>query len=47
MVEIYEQFLSELLDKHVPPTVIKVVDRLLNEWMTDNILALKANRPKN
>ena len=47
MVEIYERFLSELLDKHAPLKNIKVVDRPLNEWMTDNILALKAIRRKN
>ena len=35
-------FLSELLDKHAKLKNIKVVDRPLNEWMTDNILALKA-----
>ena len=37
----------ELLDKHDPLKNITVVDRLLNEWMTDNILALKAIRRKN
>ena len=47
MVEMYERFLSQLLDKHAPLKNIKVVDRPLNEWMTDNILALKAIRRKN
>ena len=49
MVEMYDRFLSELLDKHVPLKKITVVDRPLNEfkWMTDNILALKAIRRKN
>ena len=47
MVEMYERFLFELLDKHTPLNNIKVVDRPLNEWMTDNILALKAICRKN
>ena len=47
MVEMYDRFLSELLDKHVPLKNITVVDRPLNEWMIDNILALKAIRRKN
>ena len=46
MVEMYDRFLSELLDKHAPLKKITVVDRPLNEWMTDNILALKAIRRK-
>ena len=47
MVEMCDRFLSELLDKHSPLKKITVVDRPLNEWMTDNILALKAIRRKN
>ena len=48
MVEMYDRFLSELLDKHAPLKKKMVVDRpLINEWMTDNILALKAIRQKN
>ena len=47
MVEMYDRFLSELLDKHAPLKKTTVVDRPLNEWMTDNILALKAIRRKN
>ena len=47
MVEMYDRFLSELLDKHAPLKKITVVDRPLNEWMTNNILALKAIRQKN
>ena len=47
MVEMYERFLSELLDKHAPLKVKKVVDRPLNKWMTDNILVLKTIRRKN
>ena len=46
MVEMYQQVLSELLGKHAPLKMIKVVDRPLNEWMTDNILALMAIRRK-
>ena len=44
MVEMYDRFLSEFLDKHAPLKNITVVDRPLNEWMTNNILALKAIR---
>ena len=47
MVEMYERFLPVLLNKHGPLKIVKVVDRPLNEWMTDNILALKAIRRKN
>ena len=47
MVEMNNRFLSELLDKHAPLNNIKVVDRPLNEYMTDNIQALKAIRRKN
>ena len=43
MVEKYDQFLSE----YAPLKNIKVVDRPLNEWMTDNILALKVICRKN
>ena len=46
MVEIYDRFLSELLDKHAQLKKLTVVDRPLNEWMTDNILALNAIRRK-
>ena len=35
MVEMYDRILSELLDKHAPLKKITVVDRPLNEWMTD------------
>ena len=42
MVEMYELFLSELQDKSAPLKIIKVMDRPLNEWMTNRILALKA-----
>ena len=47
MIEKYDKYLSDLLDKHVPKNNIYVVDRPLNEGMTDNILALKAIRHKN
>ena len=47
MIEQYNKYLSDLLDKHAPKKNIYVVDRPLNEWMTDNILALKAVRSKN
>ena len=37
----YDDFLSKLLDKHAPLKEIDVVERQLNDWMTDDILALK------
>ena len=42
----YDNFLSELLDKHAPLKEIDVVERQLNDWMTDDILALKKVRRK-
>ena len=47
MIEQYDKYLSGLLNKHVPKKNIYVVDRPLNEWMTDDILTLKAIRRKN
>ena len=40
----YDEFLSSLLNKHAPLKEIDVVERPLNDWMTDNILALKKIR---
>ena len=42
MIEQYNKYLSDLLDKHAPKKNIYVVDMPLNEWMTDDILTLKA-----
>ena len=39
----YDEFLSSLLNKHAPLKEIYVVEMPLNDWMTDNILALKKN----
>ena len=36
----YEASLSSLLDKHAPSKRIYVVDRPMNDWMTDDILVL-------
>ena len=47
MIEQYDKYLSDLLNKHAPNKNIYVVDRPLNEWMTDDILTLKAIRRKN
>ena len=47
MIEQYDKYLSELLNKHAPKNNIYVVDSPLNEWMTDDILTLKAIRRKN
>ena len=37
----YDDFLSKLIDKHAPLTEVDVVERQLNDWMTDDILLLK------
>ena len=42
----YDDFLSKLLDKHAPLKEIDVVERQLNDWMTDDILLLKKIRRK-
>ena len=47
MIEQYVKYISDLLNKHAPKNNIYVVDRPLNEWMTDDILTLKAIRRKN
>ena len=47
MIEQYDKYLYDLLNKHAPKKNIYVVDRPLNEWMTDDILTLKAIRRKN
>ena len=47
MIEQYDKYLSDLLNKHAPKKNIYVVDRPLNDWMTDDILTLKAIRRKN
>ena len=46
MIEQYDKYLSDLLDRHTTKRNIYVVDRPLNEWMTDDILTLKAIRRK-
>ena len=38
------EFLPSLLNKHAPLKEIDVVERPVNDWMTDNILALKKIR---
>ena len=40
MIEQYDKYLSDLLNKHAPKKKIYVVDRLLKEWMTNDILTL-------
>ena len=42
----YDASLSSLLDKHAPSKRIYVVDRPMHDWMTDDILVLKALRRK-
>ena len=37
---------SSLLDKHAPSKRINVVERPMNDWMSDDILVLKALRRK-
>ena len=46
VVRQYDASLSSLVDKHAPSKLIYVVDRPMNEWMTDDILVLKALRRK-
>ena len=46
VVHQYDASLSSLLDKHAPSKRIYVVDRPMNDWMTDDILVLKALRRK-
>ena len=46
VVRQYDASLSSLLDKHAPSKRIYVVGRPMNNWMTDDILVLKALRRK-
>ena len=46
VVRQYYASLLFLLDKHAPSKRSYVVDRLMNDWMTDDILVLKALRRK-
>ena len=46
VVRQYDAAVSSLLDKHAPSKRIYVVDRPMNDWMTDDILVLKALRRK-
>ena len=46
VVRQYDASLSSLLDKHAPSRRIYVVDRPMNDWMTDDIWVLKALRRK-
>ena len=43
----YDDCLRKLLDKHAPLKTIQVVERPLNNWINDDILALKIIRRKN
>ena len=46
VVRQYDASLSSLLDKHAPSERIYVVDRPMNDWMTDDSLVQKALRRK-
>ena len=46
VVHQYDASLSSLLDKHAPSKRIYVVERPMNDWMTDDLLVLKALRRK-
>ena len=46
VVRQYDASLSSLLDKHAPSKRIYVVERPMNDWMTDDILVMKALRRK-
>ena len=41
LVKQYDDSLSRILDKHAPLKRMYVVERPMNDWITDNILALK------
>ena len=41
VVRQYDASLSSLLDKHAPSKRINVVERPMNDWMSDDILVLK------
>ena len=42
----YDDCLRKLLDKHAPLKTIQVVERPMNGWINDDILALKIIRRK-
>ena len=46
VVRQYDASLSSLLDKHAPSKRIYVVEKPMNDWMTEDILVLKALRRK-
>ena len=46
VVRQYDASLSSLWDKHAPSKRIYFVDKPMNDWMTDDILVLKALRRK-
>ena len=46
VVRQYDVSLSSLLDKHAPSKPFYVVDRPMNEWMTNDMLVLKSPRRK-
>ena len=46
VVRQYDASLFSLLDKHAPSKRIYVVERPMNDWMTNDILVLKALRRK-
>ena len=43
VVRQYDASLSSLLDKHAPSKRIYVVDRHMNDWMTDDIFGTKSS----
>ena len=46
VVRQYDASLSSILDKHAPSQRIYVVDKPMNDWLTDDILVLKTLRRK-
>ena len=46
LVKQYDDSLSRILDKHAPLKQMYVVERPMNDWITDNILELKKIRRK-
>ena len=43
----YDDCMRKLLDKHAPLKTIQVVERPMNDWINDDILALKIKRRRN
>ena len=43
----YDDCMRKMLDKHAPLKTIQVVEKPMNDWINDDILALKIKRRRN